>query len=97
MSKKVSEHIENFRLDLAIDQAYHFVWDRFASEIIEQSKPIFSSNEKFAKESRQQTIYQILIISLKALHPFMPFITESIWQCLPEKDSPLLLVSKMQD
>ncbi|MBI2612991.1 valine--tRNA ligase [Candidatus Kaiserbacteria bacterium] len=91
--KSVSEHIDKFRLDLAADQAYHFVWDRFAAEIIEESKPILKAGGEPAA-SRSYTLYAILLTSLKLLHPFMPFVTEAIWQELPSKESDLLMVAK---
>ncbi len=91
---QISEHIENFRLDLAADAVYHFVWDRFAAEIIEQSKQILKGTDPVAGQSRAATLYEILIISLKLLHPFMPFVTETIWKELPKKDTELLMISK---
>lgn len=81
----VSKNIDEFRLDLAADAVYHFVWDRFAAEIIEESKAVLKSGDTAAKASAQRMLYEILIISLKLLHPFMPFVTESIWQQLPHK------------
>ncbi|MDP3645678.1 MAG: valine--tRNA ligase [bacterium] len=84
MAVDVSTHIDMFRLDLAFDQVYHFVWDRFAAEILEQSKPIFKAGDE-AAASRALALHEILIISLKLLHPFMPFVTEAIWQQLSKK------------
>jgi len=95
MAKTASEHIESFRLDLAIDAAYHFIWDRFASTILEESKEILRGTDKTARASKQRLLYEILILSLKTLHPFMPFITESIWQRLPKKTSDLIMVSQL--
>ena len=93
LAKSASENIDKFRLDLAADALYHFVWDRFAAEIIEESKDIIKSGGA-AKSSRQKMLNDILIISLKLLHPFMPFVTEAIWQKLPQKDAELLMVAK---
>lgn len=92
LAKSVSENIEKFRLDLAADSVYHFVWDRFAAEILEESKPILKEGGA-AKASRQKMLAETLMISLKLLHPFMPFVTEAIWQKLPQKDSALLMVA----
>ena len=94
VAKDVSGNIDNFRLDLAADAVYHFVWDRFAAEIIEESKSVLKGDDAAARASAQRMLYEILIISLKLLHPFMPFVTESIWQQLPQKDSDLLMVAK---
>ena len=46
------------------------------------------------KASKQRMLYESLMISLKLLHPFMPFVTEAIWQELPEKDTELLMIAK---
>ena len=94
VAEEVSDNINKFRLDLAADSVYHFVWDRFAAEIIEESKSVLKGSDAAAKASAQRMLYEILIISLKLLHPFMPFVTESIWQQLPHKESDLLMVAK---
>ena len=93
LAQDVSANIDKFRLDLAADQVYHFVWDRFAAEIIEQSKPILKTGGAGAT-SRAAALHEILMISLKLLHPFMPFVTEAIWQELPQKESDALMVAK---
>ncbi len=94
IAAEVSADIDKFRLDLAADKVYHFVWDRFAAEILEQSKPILKGEDSAARQSRAAALHEILMISLKLLHPFMPFVTESIWQQLPKKESDLLMVAK---
>ncbi|RJR14120.1 valine--tRNA ligase [Candidatus Parcubacteria bacterium] len=94
VAKEASDHIEKFRLDLAADAIYHFVWDRFAAQILEESKPIFKEGDEAARRSRAAALYEILLISLKLLHPFMPFVTEAIWKELPEKDATLLMIAE---
>jgi valyl-tRNA synthetase len=91
---EVSAHIEAFRLDLAADKIYHYAWDRFAAEILEESKPILKGTEEEMKLSRAAVLNQILIIILKLLHPFMPFVTEAIWQQLTLKERDMLMVAK---
>jgi len=93
IAKHVSEHIDKFRLDLAADIVYHYVWDRFAAEVIEDSKSVLKLGGP-AAASRATTLYAILTTSLKLLHPFMPFVTEAIWQQLPTKESEMLMVAK---
>ena len=93
VAKEVSGNIDNFRLDLAADRLYHYVWDRFAAEIIEESKPIFKAGGE-AAASRSATLYALLTTSLTLLHPFMPFVTEAIWQQLPKKENDMLMVAK---
>ncbi len=93
VAKEVSDNIDAFRLDLAGDKIYHYVWHRFADEILEESKPIIKDGGE-AAESRKRALTEILDISLRLLHPFMPFVTEAIWKELPQKDADLLIVAK---
>ncbi len=93
LARNVSEHIEKFRLDIAFDLLYHFIWHRFADEILEQSKPIFKGEDAGQKSSRKRLLYDTLILLLKLLHPFMPFVTEEIWGRLPGEKTELLMVA----
>ena len=90
----VSDNLNNFRLDLAADAVYHHAWDEFAAKVLEDSKIIFRGNDEDAKRSRSRMLNETLMILLKLLHPFMPFVTEAIWKELPEKDADLLMVAK---
>ena len=76
VAEEVTKNIAEYRLDLAAEKLYHYLWDRFAAEIIEESK---------GKPEYGATLYYLLENSLKLLHPFMPFVTEEIWQSLPDK------------
>ncbi len=75
--KKVNGFMERYRFDLAADEVYHFFWHTFCDKYIEQSK------DRFKKA--QGTLTESLKALLKLLHPFMPFITEEIWQIGKEK------------
>ncbi|MEK7621791.1 MAG: valine--tRNA ligase [Patescibacteria group bacterium] len=93
----VTKQSENWRLDLAADQIYHYFWHSFADVIIEETKTIFRQAEinPEAKKSAVWLLYTILATSLKLLHPFMPFVTEAVWVELPagvHKRQDLLLV-----
>lgn len=88
------QSMDNYRFYLAAENLYHFLWNRFASEIIEESKAILKSEDPAERYSRQRLLYELLITSLKLLHPFMPFVTEAIWQRLPKKDAEILMVAK---
>ncbi|MEX1120208.1 MAG: valine--tRNA ligase [Candidatus Paceibacterota bacterium] len=90
---EVTKHIETYRLDLAADTAYHYVWHTFADVIVEESKPAIQGEDEVVKKSAQWMLYEILTVSLKILHPFMPFITETIWSKLPRKEQDLLMVA----
>ncbi len=93
---EITTYMEKDRFDLATEKLYHFVWDYFASELIEESKPLLVSSDNEIKKSRQVLLVKYLTTSLKILHPFMPFVTETIWQQLPKelKDYEILMVSK---
>ncbi|HRH26047.1 MAG TPA: valine--tRNA ligase [Candidatus Paceibacterota bacterium] len=91
----ITSDFEEYRYHLAAEKIYHYVWHRFADEILEQSKPIIAGEDISLKTSRQQTLLYILHQSITVLHPFMPFITEEIWAHFPkEKEGDLLMVSE---
>ena len=79
LAKDVTEDMDSYRFYIAAEKIYAYVWHRFADEILEESK----KNPELLS-----TIYYILENSLKLLHPFMPFITEEIWQELHAVDTP---------
>ncbi|MFQ5661880.1 MAG: valine--tRNA ligase [Candidatus Paceibacteria bacterium] len=94
ITKTISDNIEGYRPDFAADEAYHFVWHHFADKYIEEVKPILENGSEKDKLSAKWTLYETLTTILKLLHPFAPFVTEEIWQHLPEKDSKMLIVAK---
>ena len=71
LAKDITTDIEAYRLHLGAEKIYHYIWHRLADQIIEESK---------GKPEYGATLYYLLEHSLKLLHPFMPFITEEIWQ-----------------
>jgi valyl-tRNA synthetase len=81
LAQEITEDMDNFRFHLASEKIYHYIWHRFADEIIEESK--------INSETKSSLMY-ILENSLKLLHPFMPFVTEEIWQTLGKSN--LLIV-----
>jgi valyl-tRNA synthetase len=82
LAEDVTNDIENYRIYMAAEKLYHYIWDRFAAEIIEESK---------GKPEYSASLYYILENSLKLLHPFMPFITEEIWGSLPDKKDIIMI------
>ncbi len=80
---EITNDFQNYQLHLAVEKIYHYVWHEIADKIIEDSKSILSNGNSEEKLSRQHTLYKLLTTSLKLLHPFMPFITEEIYQLLP--------------
>lgn len=95
MVAEINKNMASSRFDLAAEKIYHFVWDHLASEVIEASKPLLNGDPA-TRQSRQRLLHHYLSTSLKLLHPFMPFITETIWQELPRawRDTDLLLISQ---
>jgi valyl-tRNA synthetase len=91
--KDIRKDIDEYRLYMAGEKLYHFAWNNFADIILEDSKKVLSGGSEAEKESRKQTLVYILENLIRALHPFMPFATEAIWQLWPfEKPQEFLLV-----
>ena len=76
--KKTTKYIEKYRFDLAAYELYHFFWHVFCDKYLEMTKN--------RREQAQPVLLEVLKASLIMLHPFMPFITEEIYQKLPIKD-----------
>lgn len=94
--KDITKEIESYKYYLAGEKIYHYTWSRFADIILEDSKEIFKTGSEQAKISRAHFLRNSLKDLLIVLHPFMPFITEEIWQTLQISDKPLM-VSKWVD
>ncbi len=91
MIKDITDDMENYRFHLASEKIYHYVWHRFADEILETSKPIFFAEDMAAQKSRGDALLYILKRSLTVLHPFIPFVTEEIWGTLPGSKNLLMI------
>ncbi len=91
----VSQEIDKFNLYLAGEKAYHYIWHELADVVLEESKQVLAGEDAQAALARRQVLVECLTTSLKLLHPFMPYVTETIWQELPKemKDSDMLMVS----
>ncbi len=94
LTADVTNDMENFRFYLSAEKIYHFVWHQFADIIIEQAKPTLQGGDETAKLRTKWLLLQILSTSLKLLHPFMPFITEEIWQTMASEEKSLLMVAE---
>jgi len=95
---EVADNIEKHRLSQSAEIAYHYVWHNFADVIIEAEKKIIfdESIDENRKNSARKTLYEILKQSLIILHPFMPFVTEAIYQRLPSKNKDFLMVEEWE-
>lgn len=89
----VTKDMEAYRVYLAAEKIYHYTWDRLAAEILEESKTIFADDDEKAKESRKTTLLALLETTITVLHPFMPFVTEEIYQSLPSKKNDFLMIA----
>jgi valyl-tRNA synthetase len=94
ITKDITHDLDEFRFHLAGEKIYHYIWHTFADEILEASKEILFQGSAIEKSSRITLLYRIFTNSLKLLHPFMPFVTEAIWQQLPTKECELLMVAQ---
>jgi valyl-tRNA synthetase len=83
VAAEVAGHIDDFHLYLAGETLYHYVWHELADQILEESKPILSGTDALARHSRQWVLRECHLTILKLLHPFMPYVTETIWENLP--------------
>ncbi len=94
---EITQDIESYKFSLAGEKLYHYFWHTFADIIIEKSKPVLNGNIETKKRARSWMLAYIFVSCLKALHPFMPFITEEVWQLLPDGlrgQKKLLMVEK---
>ena len=88
LAKEITENLEKFELGIAVQKLYDFIWDNFCDWYIELCKTRLQSDN--AAGARQVLVY-VMTGMLKLLHPFMPFITEEIWQTLPHEGETLML------
>ncbi len=93
LTTDVTRDIEEYRPYLAAEKIYHYVWHELADKILEESKPILNGTDDAARASRARLLLTLLDTSLRLLHPFMPFVTEEIYQSMPTKDSDFLMIA----
>ena len=90
VAKEINENLEKFELGVAVSKIYDFIWDCFCDWYIELSKSRLQSEGETARNARQVLLWTLEKI-LRLLHPFMPYITEEIWQTLPAHGSTVML------
>ena len=90
---EVTENLEKYELGVAVQKVYDFLWDTYCDWYIELTKSRLYSEDASQKQSALQVLVYVLDQTLRLLHPFMPFITEEIWQSLPH-DGEALIVAK---
>ena len=89
----VTENLEKFELGMAVSKLYDFIWDDFCDWYIELAKIRMNGADEESADSARRVLVWTMSNTLKLLHPFMPYITEEIWQTLPH-DGEALIVAK---
>ena len=88
--REVTDNIDKFELGIAVQKLYDFIWDIMCDWFIELTKPRIQEGGKTA-ENAQRVLVFVMSGTLKLLHPFMPFITEEIWQALPHEGESIMV------
>ena len=87
---EVTENLEKYELGVAVQKVYDFLWDTYCDWYIELTKARLYSEDAQQKQTALQVLVYVLDQTLRLLHPFMPFITEEIWQSLPHDGDALI-------
>jgi len=87
IKNQITNDVEVFKFHSAAENLYHYFWHTFADKIIEQSKSRLDPENKPAdRAAAQKVLMAILTESLKMLHPFVPYVTEAVWERVPDKN-----------
>ena len=93
LTGEVAENLEKYELGIAAQKIYDFIWDSFCDWYIELTKARLTGEDEAARLQAQKVLLYVLTETLKLLHPFMPFITEEIFQALPHEGDALMIQS----
>ena len=88
---EVTENLDKYELGVAVQKVYDFIWDTYCDWYIELTKARLYSEDADRKQTAIQVLVYVLDQTLRLLHPFMPFITEEIWQSLPHEGEALIV------
>ena len=88
---EVTENLEKYELGVAVQKVYDFLWDSYCDWYIELTKARLYSEDAQQKQTALRVLVYVLDQTLRLLHPFMPFITEEIWQSLPPEGEALII------
>ena len=91
--KEVTDNLDHFELGIAVSKLYDFIWDSFCDWYIELVKPRLFDKENPTGKTAQYVLTYVLSHTMQLLHPFMPFITEEIWQHLPHEGESIVISS----
>lgn len=93
LAKEVTENLDKYELGIAVQKLYDFIWDVYCDWYIEIAKIRLQGEDEQAKDNAKAVLVFVLTCILKLLHPFMPFITEEIYQAIPH-DTESIMVSQ---
>ncbi len=88
---EVRENLDRYELGIAAQKIYDFIWDTYCDWYIELTKPRLNGGDAAAKEGAERVLLYVLTDILKLLHPFMPYITEEIFQAIPHEGEALIV------
>ncbi|MFM2357582.1 MAG: hypothetical protein RJA61_319, partial [Candidatus Parcubacteria bacterium] len=91
---EIIPEMDEYKFHLVAEKLYHYVWHTLADVILEESKSVLQKGSEEQKKSRQQFLLSTLQTILKALHPFIPFITEEIWSLLLIPNKKTLMIEE---
>ena len=91
VTKEITENLEKFELGIAVQKLYDFLWDSFCDWYIEIAKIRMQSGDEEKAQSARQVLVWVMTRTLQLLHPFMPYITEEIWQSLPHEGESIMV------
>ncbi len=91
--KEVSDNLDKYELGMGAQRVYDFIWDEYCDWYIEMVKSRLYGSDESSRITAQKVLVYVLKDILKLLHPFMPFITEEIWQNLPGNKDALIVTS----
>ncbi len=89
----VTENLDKYELGVAVQKIYDFIWDSYCDWYIELTKARLYGEDEAQKRSAQQVLLYVLDQILRLMHPFMPFITEEIWQAIPHEGEALIVAA----
>ena len=91
LAKEVTENLDRFELGMAVQKLYDFIWDVFCDWYIEICKSRLNGDDEKAADTARSVLLYVFTGTLALLHPFMPFITEEIWQSMPHNGEALMV------
>ncbi len=87
----VTENMDKYEMGIAVQKIYDFIWDSYCDWYIELTKSRLYGEDEKSKLSAQKVLLYVLDQILRLMHPFMPFITEEIWQAIPHQGEALIV------